>query len=102
LAATAVLLLSAEKAGVRLSGDVLGVIEGGLSSLGASPGGGAGAGALAERIQRLLSVAREDLSLRAELRDLVRRAPEQDPQALLSRLLRELEDRHPVVILDGL
>jgi hypothetical protein len=102
LAAAAELLAVGDKSGVALSAELLGMVDSGLSSLGASPGGGTSAGALAARIQRLLSVARDDPSLRAELRTLVLGRPEQDPENLLSRLLHELSERRPVVILDGL
>jgi hypothetical protein len=98
LAATAELLSIAERVGLPLSSEVTGSIEAGLAVLGASPG----AGKLSERIVQLLNVARDDPSLRAELRSVARSAPQQDPQALLFRLLRELEERRPVVILDGL
>ncbi|MEO7328162.1 MAG: P-loop NTPase fold protein [Minicystis sp.] len=98
LAAAAELLAIAEKAGLPLSGEVTASIEAGLTALGARPD----AGKPFERIHQLLKVARDDPSLRAELRSIARSAPEQDPQALLFRLLRELEDHRPVVILDGL
>ncbi len=102
LAATAGLLAAAEKAGVTLSAEVLSSVQSWLTSLGVGLGAGMAGSALAAGIQHLLSMGRDDVSLRNELRELVRRDSEKDPQELLARLLRELEGRRPVVILDGL
>lgn len=101
LAALAGLLATVGKAGIALSGEMLGAVERWLKPLGATLEG-AGGEALGGGILRLLSMGRDDPALRAELRDLLRSAPEQDPHALLTRVLRELSDHRPVVILDGL
>lgn len=101
LAALAELLATADKAGIALSAETLRAVEGWLASLNTTAGASTGV-ALGAGILRLLSMGRDDLALRNELRDLLRSQPDQDPQALLARLLRELSDQQPVVILDGL
>lgn len=73
-----------------------------LASFGRHQVGQGGSKALAEALTRLLSLSRDDPSVRREMREMVRSNAAMDPLRLLHRLLRELEPRLPVVILDGL
>jgi energy-coupling factor transporter ATP-binding protein EcfA2 len=62
----------------------------------------AGVGALAASLSQKLAVVRSDPNLRGAMRPMLEPGTEDDPFVLLSRVLRDLAERRPVVILDGL
>jgi len=101
VAAAAGLLREAKSVGARLAPETLDACRAWLTPI-------LGAGALedpdmiAAALQRQLSMVRENKALRDELRDVVKRGDAEDPIELLRRILTDIADRRPVVILDGL
>jgi energy-coupling factor transporter ATP-binding protein EcfA2 len=101
LAAATELLVEAKNAGVPITGETLAACSTWLGAiLGSAPT--AEPDALAAALRRQLEVVREDRVLRDELRKVVKRDPAMDPVELVGRILGDLTDRRPVVILDGL
>lgn len=101
LAAMAEMLSEANKAAAPVRPETLEACRGWVERLQGGAAGSADPASLADALGRYLSVLRESKALRDELRILVKQGGD-DPLQLLSRLLGDLEDRRPVVILDGL
>jgi energy-coupling factor transporter ATP-binding protein EcfA2 len=101
LAATAELLSASKAAGARLSPTTLEACRGWLSRVKGGEETTQDPDDLAVALRRHLSVVRENKTLRDELRALVAQVGD-EPFQLLSQVLKDLSERRPVVILDGL
>lgn len=104
LATTAELLASTAATGVTVSPDTLRVVAEwvGLAGFADDAPIVPDARPLAAAVKHLLSVARESTDTRRTLRSLVGKGGDRDPQQLLVKLLEDLRERRPVVVLDGL
>jgi energy-coupling factor transporter ATP-binding protein EcfA2 len=102
LAATAELLSASKAAEAHLSLATLEACRGWLSRVKGSEETTQDPDDLAVALRRHLSVVRENKTLRDELRALVAEGGDDEPLSLLSQVLKDLEKRRPVVILDGL
>jgi energy-coupling factor transporter ATP-binding protein EcfA2 len=101
LAAAAELLAEAGGGGVAITTDTLAACGAWIGAVfGAPPA--AELGAVTGALRRQLSIVREDRVLREELRRVVKRDPVMDPVELVVRILADLVERRPVVVLDGL
>jgi energy-coupling factor transporter ATP-binding protein EcfA2 len=101
LAATAELLAASKAAGAPLSATTIEACQGWLSRVKDGGETAQDPDELATAIRRHLSVVRENKTLRDELRALVAQVGD-EPFQLLSQVLKDLSERRPVVILDGL
>lgn len=103
LAATAELLREAELRGAPLSKATLKACGGWLRPItGDDHPPSSRPGSLANDMNRVLNAARESASVRQDLRRLVQEGGDKDPLELMKRVLHELSEKRPVVILDGL
>lgn len=104
LATIAELLASIAATKLTVSPDTLRVVDAwvGLAGITSDAPVSPDARSLAAAVKHLLSVARESTDMRRTLRTLVGKGGDRDPQQLLERLLEDLRDSRPVVVLDGL
>ena len=104
MAALAELLSEAHKSGAALSKDTLSTCQAWLRPLQPQSPIDPAIPSILAALKRQLSLVRDNSSLRTEMRDMAQKETEQKDElyTFLSRALRDLEDRRPVVILDGL